>query len=126
MYIRLAPIAFAAVFALSAQEQPEKDGGWKKAETPDAAHADDFVIPPGTKVPLSMINSISTKTASEGERIYLETVFPILANGRVVIPPGSYVAGTVTDVKRPGRMHGRAVRVLISIPFVFKPNAKNR
>jgi len=125
MYLRLASIAFAAVFALGAQEQAEKDSGWKKAETPDAVHADDYVVPPGTKVPLSMINSISTKTASEGERIYLETVFPILANGRVVIPPGSYVAGTVTDVKRPGRMHGRG-ELYIRFDSLTLPNGVTR
>ena len=127
MYIRLASIAFAAVLALDAQEQqPEKDTGWKKdATAPDASHADDYVIPPGTKVPLSMINSISTKTASEGERIYLETVFPILANGRVVIPPGSYVAGTVTDVKRPGRVHGRG-ELYIRFDSLTLPNGVTR
>src|ERR1700687_6323456 len=97
MYLRGTFIAFgiglAACLALSAQEPNPVD--------PPAA--DHFVVPPGTKVTLSMINSISTKTASEGERIYLETVFPILANGRIVIPPGSYVAGTVTGAKRAGR-----------------------
>ena len=34
-------------------------------------------------------------------------MFPILVNGRIVIPPGSYVAGTVTKIKRPGRVKGR-------------------
>ena len=92
MYFRLASIAFAALFTLGAQDQsdkslPDKSLVKPDASASDAAHADDYVVPPGTKVPLSMINSISTKTASEGERIYLETVFPILSNGRVVIPP---------------------------------------
>jgi hypothetical protein len=114
MSIRLASIAFAAVFALTAQDAPPK---------PDAP--DDFVVPPCTKVPLSMINSISTKTASEGERIYLETVFPILSNGRVVIPPGSYVAGTVTDVKRPGRVHGRG-ELYIRFDSLTLPNGVTR
>ena len=67
-----------------------------------------FTVVPGTRIPLSMINSVSTKTSAPGDRIYLETVFPILVEGRVVIPPGSYVAGTVTQVKRPGRVKGRA------------------
>ena len=66
-----------------------------------------FTITPGTRIPLSLINSVSTKHAAEGDRVYLETVFPILSEGRVVIPPGSYVAGTVTQVKRPGRVKGR-------------------
>ena len=112
MCVRVASIAFAAALALGAQGQapsPESAGqpGVATRDTPKAAASDDFVVPTGTKVPLSMINSVSTKTAADGERVYLETVFPILINGHVVIPPGSYVAGTVTEVKRPGRVKGR-------------------
>src|SRR4051812_12356161 len=66
-----------------------------------------FKVDQGTKIPVSMINSISTKTAQDGEKVYLETVFPILSAGKVVIPPGTYVSGTVTNVKRPGRVKGR-------------------
>src|SRR5438874_1300743 len=66
-----------------------------------------FHVEPGTKIPLSMINSISTKNSLVGDRVYLETVFPILVDGRIVIPPGSYVAGTVTKIQRPGKTKGR-------------------
>ncbi len=77
-------------------------------ETPPVAvEKRTFKVDKGTQVLLSMINSVSTKTASDGDRVYLETVFPILAGGRVVIPPGSYVAGTLTSIKRPGRVKGK-------------------
>ena len=66
-----------------------------------------FQVETNTRIPLSMINSISTKNAAPGDRVYLETVFPILADGRIVIPPGSYVSGTITKVQRPGKMKGR-------------------
>jgi type IV secretion system protein VirB10 len=66
-----------------------------------------YDVDTGTRVPLSMINSVSTKHAVPGERVYLETVFPIVINGRVVIPTGSYVMGTITNVQRPGRVKGR-------------------
>jgi hypothetical protein len=66
-----------------------------------------FQVEPGTRIPLSLINSVSTKNAAPGERVYLETVFPILVDSRIVIPPGSWVMGTITDVKRPGKMKGR-------------------
>src|SRR5213593_2281644 len=67
----------------------------------------EFIVDAGTKVPLSLLNSVSTKHSGEGDRVYLETVFPIMVNSKIVIPPGSYVAGTVTQLKRPGRMKGR-------------------
>ena len=66
-----------------------------------------FDVAVGTRIPLSMINSVSTKNAAPGERVYLETVFPIMVAGKMVIPPGSYVAGTVTNIQRPGKVKGR-------------------
>jgi type IV secretion system protein VirB10 len=61
----------------------------------------------GTHILLSMINSVSTKQAVVGDRIYLETAFPVLVSGRIVVPKGSWVTGTVTEVQRPKRMKGR-------------------
>jgi hypothetical protein len=72
-----------------------------------AQDATEFVVEKGTRIPLSLINSVSTKHSAEGDRVYLETVFPILASGKIVIPPGSFVSGTITEVKRPGRVKGR-------------------
>jgi len=66
-----------------------------------------YLVKVGTKIPLSMINSVSTKNSVPGDRVYLETVFPILVNGKIVIPPGSYVAGTITKIQRPGKVKGR-------------------
>jgi type IV secretion system protein VirB10 len=66
-----------------------------------------FIVEPGTRIPLSMVNSVSTKTSVPGDRVYLETAFPILVDGRIVIPPGSYVWGTITKVTRPGKVKGR-------------------
>lgn len=72
-----------------------------------AQESKDFVVGSGTRIPLSLINSVSTKHSAQGDRVYLETVFPIMAGGKIVIPPGSFVSGTVTEVKRPGRVKGR-------------------
>src|SRR5580698_6465288 len=129
MYLRLGCAAITAALSLGAQDQNPPANPAPEAKVADvkqsASPADDFLVPAGTKVPLSMINSISTKTAAEGERIYLETVFPILANGRIVIPPGSYVAGTVTEVKRPGRVHGRG-ELYVRFDSLTLPNGVTR
>ena len=66
-----------------------------------------FVVAAGTKLPLVLLNGLSTKHSAEGDRVYLATSFPIVSGGRVVIPPGSFVAGTITHLKRPGRVKGR-------------------
>jgi type IV secretion system protein VirB10 len=101
--------------AVLAQDQPN----------PTPAPSGDYVIAPGTRIPLGLINSVSTKNAAEGDRVYLETVFPIMANGRIVIPPGSWVAGTVTEVKRPGRVKGRG-ELYLRFDCLTLPNGVTR
>lgn len=93
--------------------------------TAAAALAADYTVDPGTKIPLSLINTISTKHSAEGDRVYLETSFPVLANGRIVIPVGSYVAGTVTQVKKPGRMAGRG-ELYVRFDTLTLPNGVTR
>jgi type IV secretion system protein VirB10 len=66
-----------------------------------------YQVDPGTRILLNMINSVSTKQALVGDRLYLETAFPIVNNGHIIIPQGSWVTGTITEVKRPGRVKGR-------------------
>ncbi len=91
----------------------------------DAPPAAEYTVTAGTKVPLSLINSISTKHSTVGDRVYLETAFPILADGRIVIPVGSYVAGTVTQIKKPGRVKGRG-ELYVRFDSLTLPNGVTR
>jgi hypothetical protein len=65
-------------------------------------------IPQGTHVLLRMMNSLTTRTAKEGDQVYLQTANPIALDGRIVVPPGSYVQGTVAMARRSGKVSGRA------------------
>jgi hypothetical protein len=65
-------------------------------------------IPQGTHVLLRMVNSISTRTADEGNQVYLRTASPIAVDGRIVVPEGSYVQGVVSHARRSGKVSGRA------------------
>ena len=126
MWVRASVAVCLAGGALLAQQAAPGDAaeaqGWRKA---DEKPAGEFVVNAGTKVPLSLINSVSTKHSSAGDRVYLETVFPIMNNGRIVIPPGSYVAGTVTQVKRPGRVKGRG-ELYVRFDSLTLPNGVTR
>src|SRR5258706_3609417 len=97
MVVRALVAMVAVAAALTAQDAVQ-------ASEPDHKT---FVVENGTRIPLSMVNSVSTKTSGEGDRVYLETSFPIAVNGKIVIPAGSYVLGTVMASKRPGKVKGR-------------------
>jgi hypothetical protein len=65
-------------------------------------------IPKGTHVLLRMVNSISSKSAHEGDYVYLRTASPIVVGGQIVVPVDAYVQGVVSHVRRSGRVSGRA------------------
>src|SRR5260370_1360714 len=80
-----------------------------------------LTIPAGTRVPLSLKQAISTKTARDGDPVYAETAFPFVVNDRVVIPAGTYIQGKITRVHRAGHIKGRA-EVLIHFTSMIYPS----
>lgn len=80
-------------------------------------------IPQGSHALLRLENSISTRTAREGDYVYMRTASPIAANGQIVVPEGSYVQGVVTHSVRSGRVKGKA-ELGIRIDMLTLPSGK--
>src|SRR3954451_12969657 len=80
-------------------------------------------IPQGSHVLLRMVNSINTRTAAEGNYVYMRTATPIVADGQIVVPVDSYVQGVVVHSKRSGRVQGRA-ELSIRIETLTFPSGK--
>ncbi|MDE3196546.1 MAG: TrbI/VirB10 family protein [Acidobacteriota bacterium] len=78
------------------------------APAPVPIPASDYVLAPGTRILLRLTSSLNTKHTKPGDRVYLETAAPVFLSGRLVVPKGSYVTGTVTEAKESGRVKGRA------------------
>jgi hypothetical protein len=94
-------LAFYLQTAIAQENQPGTG-------TNDSSASKRIVVPRETTIPLALKNSVSTRTASVGQSIYCETIYPITVGNRIVIPAGSYVKGSVTQVVRPGHVKGRA------------------
>lgn len=110
-------LATAAVVCF-AQEAPV-------LRTPDTPGPNSVAIDPGTKIPLTLLNTLSSKQTQEGDRVYLETLYPVILNGRIVVPQGSYVSGTVTEIKRPGRIKGKG-ELYLRFDSMTLPNGVTR
>ena len=91
---------------------PPERGAVAHAVIPGAAQTQDaeaeYMVEAGTRMLLRLTNSVNTKHAAVGDRVYLETAMPVFVNGHVVIPRGSYVAGTVIESQRAGRVKGKS------------------
>jgi len=92
------------------------------AGAPVSSTSQRIEVPTGTHIPLVLHNAISTRSARPGDPVYFETLFPVMVNGHVAIPAGSYVSGEVTESKRPGRVKGRG-ELMIKLTTMILPNA---
>jgi type IV secretion system protein VirB10 len=93
----------------------------QSAQPASADNANRFVVPAGTKIPLSLKQGITTKNARIGDPVYAQTVFPIVQNDSIVIPSGTFVQGVVRSIVRPGRVKGRA-QLQMSFNSMIFPN----
>lgn len=125
-------MALGAASITAAQTQAPEAGanapGWRKLDDSKPAEAKPAgpTVPAGTRVLLTLINGVSTKHSVEGDRIYLQTSYPIMADNRIVIPPGSYVEGTLTFVHRPGRSKDRRGEIYLRFDSLTLPNGVTR
>jgi type IV secretion system protein VirB10 len=115
---------FACALLYGQTSQPDTPDLKARPSEPPAPGV--YRVDQGTHILLTMRNSVSTKSAHVGDRLYAKTSFPVMVNQRIVIPEGSYVAGTITEVKRAGRMlHGKA-EIQVRFDSLILPNGTTR
>ena len=80
-----------------------------------------YTVPSGTKLPLILHNAVTTRNAKPGDPVYLETLFPVVIDSRILVPAGSYVQGEILEAKRPGRGKGTG-EVRVRLNSMILPN----
>lgn len=105
---RRTPLIVVAAFLLPFPALAQEEESPPPAEPQEKRQSTEIVIPAHTAIPLALKNTINSRTAFVGQAVYCETIYPITVGNRIVIPVGSYVKGAVTQVKRPGRVKGKA------------------
>jgi type IV secretion system protein VirB10 len=107
------------------QTGQSSDGEPVLARRPEPGTPADITIPTGTRVLLSLTAEVNTKYAQEGDRVYLRTASPVAMNGRMVIPRGSDVQGTITRTKPAGKVVGKG-ELFIRFDSLVLPNGVSR
>ena len=119
-----------SVSILSAQQEQERQvmkppetqqpGGW-----PDASSQADgnYILQQGTRIPLTVLTTVSSRNAAPGDQVYLQTLIPVSDGGRIVIPAGSYVNGTITQAQRSGKVKGKG-QLYLRFDSMMLPNGR--
>ncbi len=118
-YALLAMVAAGASGAISfARQDQEKP---REAVTVDP----EIVVPEGTVLSVLLNSFLNTRSTQVGDHFYADVAYPIWLQQRLIIPKGSTVRGTVTEVVRPGRVKGKG-RLAVRIEDILLPNGVRR
>jgi type IV secretion system protein VirB10 len=82
---------------------------------------DEITVPEGTVIPIVLTAFLNTKSSQVGDTLYADTTYPIWIQQRLVIPKGSTIRGTVTEVMRPGKIKGKG-RLAVRFDDILLPN----
>ncbi len=104
-----------------AATNPPSQSEWKSQGQASQAGLRTIIIAAGTTVPVALKHAISTKSARVGDKVYAETNFPFVQNDQMLIPAGTYVQGVISQVKRAGRVKGRA-EILVHFTTLIFPS----
>ncbi|MGA2261527.1 MAG: hypothetical protein ABSH28_08825 [Acidobacteriota bacterium] len=110
----LVTLAAALALPLSGQEAAQKP-----------AQESELVVPVGTVLPAVLNTYLNTKNTQVGDPFYADTVYPIWIQQRLVVPRGSIIKGTVTEVSKPGAIKGKG-RIAIRFESILLPNGVER
>jgi hypothetical protein len=87
--------------------------------------AEEVIVPEGTVIPIVLTAYLNTRNSQVGDMAYADTAYPVWIQQRLVIPKGSTIRGTVTEVVRPGRIRGKG-RLAIRFDDILLPNGVRR
>jgi len=101
--ISVAVLLGLSVYALQARQNGDS------SPTPFASSvfAQHLMVPEGTEVSVRLGTTLSTKTASVGDRFAATVTSPVRVEGSTAIPAGAAVEGHVILAQQPGKASGR-------------------
>lgn len=73
-------------------------------------------IPAGTRVLMVLKSPLHTTSGTAGSGLYLETLYPVVQNNRVVIPARTQVQGVVEANDAPGTLSAPLSSAFASLP----------
>jgi len=106
-----AAVCFGAQGIQNVQDSPNTPGVLTEGIT----------VPEKTVIPIAITDYLNTRNSRVGDAFYAETVYPIWVKQTLIIPRGSIIRGTVTEVVRPGRIKGKG-KMTVRFDDVLLPN----
>jgi len=100
--------AFGCSESSSAKTSADSAGNEKTATRPVKIPQVMAVIPTGTRLRLSLIDSLDSNQSSSGDRFTGNLAESVVINGKTILSQGTLLHGRVVDAQGAGKVKGRA------------------
>jgi hypothetical protein len=123
-----APTPKPATASSSAASKPAATASARPAPAPAPAPApvkQSITVPAGTEVPVALMAGLSTKTAKVGQAVQARVASDVMVDGRVAIPQGLTVAGSVVEVVSGSDRIGGTPTLVLAFDRIELPNGND-
>lgn len=121
-----APTPKPATASSSAAAKPAATASARPAPSPAPAPVKQSItVPAGTEVPVALIAGLSTKTAKVGQAVQARVASDVMVDGRVAIPQGLTVAGSVVEVVSGSDRIGGTPTLVLAFDRIELPNGND-
>jgi len=117
-------LAISAVTLLALSFIPWQSGAAQEYAS-EIQEGFEIVVPANTIIPIILTAYLNSSNTQLGDIVYADTAYPIWIQQQLVIPKGSTIRGTVTEVVRPGRIKGKG-QIAIRFDDILLPNGVKR
>jgi hypothetical protein len=109
----------------SSKETAQSQSAAKPPSVIERLTSKPVTLPEGTVLTVRLNDTVSSKRNNSGDKFTATVEEPVEADGKVVIPKGAEVTGTVTDAKPLGRFKGGAALRLVLDSVTVKDSRYN-
>jgi hypothetical protein len=106
---RLLILGLVAAVAVGGCSTSQPSSTGTRVSTVPGSQYRDVTLPAGTTLPLVLTSALDSGSNTIGDPVTAEFTRPVTVDGRDVLPVGTRVSGTVSDVEGAGRVTGRAM-----------------
>jgi hypothetical protein len=113
--LRLFSIAMAlgSLVSCSTAETADGETADKVEQVQPAAVPAPTILPAGTALNVVLKDGVSTEVTTTGSEFTVALAEPVVIDGKTILEKGATATGRVVDVRKPGRVKGRASLSLV-------------
>lgn len=106
-------IAFGCLVSCSTAETADGETADKIEQVQPAAVPAPTILPAGTALNVVLKDGVSTEVTTTGSEFTVALAEPVVIDGKTILEKGATATGRVVDVRKPGRVKGRASLSLV-------------